>query len=156
MGQDIHIDEARQVQDVDYITGTLSNGDLVRLAKADLMQMISSKFPQIERLDYGLGGINHISGNTAEVAANTWIYATGFSDGDVVTVSLETDPGVTINIYRDDGYSIGTRFTASGSNRIVKTTTNVGGKGMLIFSQNGPIRKLMAEKGYFASDWRKG
>lgn len=151
---DIAINNARTVQDIDFITGTLSNGDLVKLAKIDLMKLISSFYPQIERLNYGLGGVNHVSSDTSEIAADQWVYAVGFSDGEVVTVSLETDANVIINVYRDDGYTIGIRFAASDSNRITKTITNLGGKKMLIFSQNGPIRKLMVERGYFASEWK--
>lgn len=153
---DIKINEAKQVHDVDYITGVLANGDLVNLPKADLMQLISAKFPQLERLNYGLGGINHVSGNTTEIPANKWVYANGFADGDVVTMSLEAGAGVTVNFYRDDGYTMGHRFTTGSGGKIVKTTTNVSGKPMLIFTQDGPIKKLMVEKGYFASEWKQG
>lgn len=153
---DIKINEAKQVHDVDYITGVLANGDLVNLPKADLMQLISAKFPQLERLNYGLGGINHVSGNTTEIPANKWVYATGFADGEAVTISLEAEAGVVVNFYRDDGYKIGHVFSVNSEGKAMKTTTNLGGKPMLIFSTNGTIKKLMVEKGYFASEWKQG
>lgn len=154
MEQDIEMNAFTPVNDAEYIYVELANGSQGKMRKSELMQLISSYYPQIERLNYGLGGVNHVSSNTSEIAENQWVYAVGFSDGEVVTVSLETDAGVTINVYRDNGYTMGARFTASDSNRIARTITNFGGKNMLIFSQNGPIRKLMVERGYFASDWK--
>lgn len=153
---DIAMNAFTPAMDCECLYVELADGSQGRMKKTELMNLISSHYPQIEYLKYGLGGVNHIGGDTEEIAEDTWVYAVGFSDGDVVTVSLESDAGTTINVYRDDGYTMGVRFTVSDTNRITKTVTNLGGKSMLIFSQNGPIRKIMAEKGYFASDWRKG
>lgn len=154
--QDMPMNAFKAANDAPYVYAEASDGSQVKISKADLMRLISTQFPQIERLNYGLGGINHVNGNTEEIPANKWVYANGFADGDVVTMSLEAGAGVTVNFYRDDGYTMGHRFTTGSGGKIVKTTTNVSGKPMLIFAQDGPIKKLMVEKGYFASEWKQG
>lgn len=156
MAGDIKMNEFASETDCEYIYVELANGNQGKLNKVELIKLISRYYPQIEHLKYGLGGVNHVHNNTEEISANSWVYAVGFSDGEVVTVSFEMDAGTAISIYRDDGYTMAFYFIASDTNRIAKTVTNLGGKDMLIFSENGSIRKLMVERGYFASDWKQG
>lgn len=42
---DIEINNVRTVQNVDYITGTLANGDLVKIKKSDLVELIKNSIP---------------------------------------------------------------------------------------------------------------
>lgn len=51
---DIEINNARTVQDVDYITGTLANGDLVKIKKSDLAELMRSGIGNVTPLKSGL------------------------------------------------------------------------------------------------------
>lgn len=105
------------------------------------------------KLRYGLGGINHIIGDSSLVNQDVWIYATGFSDGEYVTFSMEADSGTSVNIFRDDGYTPGVTLDFDSTTRMRITVQNKEGKNMLIVAHNGSIRKVMAEHGYFDSEW---
>ena len=105
------------------------------------------------KLRYGLGGINHIIGDSSLVNKDVWIYATGFSDGEYVTFSMEADSGTSVNIFRDDGYNSGGTLNFDSTTRMRITVQNKGGENMLIIAHNGSIRKVMAEHGYFESEW---
>lgn len=105
------------------------------------------------KLRYGLGGKNHIIGDSSLVNKDVYIYATGFSDGEYVTFSMEADSGTTVHIFKDDGFTFGGDLIFDSTKRMRITVPNEGGKNMLILVRNGSIRKLMAEHGFFDSEW---
>ena len=106
------------------------------------------------KLSYGLGGKNHVLTDTSSIAKGTWTYADGFSDGEYVTISMEADSGTSVTIFRDNGFTTAGTITFTEANRRRLLAINKGGNRMLIKSDNGTIRKLMAEHGYFESDWK--
>lgn len=105
------------------------------------------------KLRYGLGGINHIIGDSSLVNQGVYIYATGFSDGEYATFSMEADSGTTVQIFKDDGYTHGGILYFDSTTRMRVTVQNKGGIRMLIVARNGSMRKVMAEHGYFESEW---
>lgn len=105
------------------------------------------------KLRYGLGGINHIVGDSSLVNQDVYMYATGFSDGEYVTFSMEADSGTTVHIFKDDGFTFGDALNFDSTKRMRTTIQNTDGKNMLVFVRNGSIRKVMAEHGFFDSEW---
>lgn len=105
------------------------------------------------KLRYGLGGINHIIGDSSLVNQDVYIYATGFSDGEYVTFSMDADSGTTVYVFRDDGYTPGGTLNFDSTTRMRITVQNKEGKNMLLLVRKGSIRKVMAEHGFFDSEW---
>lgn len=105
------------------------------------------------KLRYGLGGINHIVGDSSLVNQDVYIYATGFSDGEYVTFSMEADSGTTVQVFKDDGYTFGGTLNFDSTTRKRITVQNKERIRMLIVARNGSMRKVMAEHGYFESEW---
>ena len=87
------------------------------------------------------------------VNQDVYIYATGFSDGEYVTVSMEADSGTTVYVFQDDGFHTGGVLNFDSTKRMRITVQNLEGKKMLILARNGSMRKVMAEHGYFDSEW---
>lgn len=87
------------------------------------------------------------------VNKDVYIYATGFSDGEYVTFSMEADSGTTVHVFQDDGLNPGGTLNFDSTTRMRITVQNKEGKNMLILARNGSIRKVMAEHGYFESEW---
>ena len=94
------------------------------------------------KLRYGLGGINHIIGDSSLVNQDVYIYATGFSDGEYVTVSMEADSGTTVYVFQDDGFHTGGVLNFDSTKRMRITVQNLEGKKMLILARNGSMRKV--------------
>lgn len=141
----------------DYVVINLADGSQGQIKVSDIASVVAAALSLdlnlSSKLRYGLGGKNHIIGDSSLVNKDVYIYATGFSDGEYVTFSMEADSGTTVHIFKDDGFTFGGELNFDSTKRMRITVPNEGGENMLILVRNGSIRKLMAEHGYFDSEW---